>query len=142
VSLPISFKAIGLSNLVKKLESITPKQNKELSIALGESTVLVHGEARKSIQAHLSSGIKYGNHTASKAGYPPNSDTGMLVKHIDWNIDYEKMVSQVGTNLKDGAWREFGTRYIEERPWLRPAFLKMLPRIKKIMTKSVKEALK
>jgi len=142
MSFAIAFKPIGLSSLVKKLETITPKQNKALSLALGESAVLIHGEAVKSILAHKSSGITYGKHTASKEGYPPNSDTGMLVKSIQFDVNYEKITAQIGTNLNYGLWLEFGTKDMGERPWLRPAFLKMLPKISKIMIRASKEALK
>ena len=138
----MQFKTIGLSKLTKQLESLEPKQRKELKIALGESVLLIQGTAAKSIREHQSSGETYGKHTASKAGFPPNSDTGRLASSIDWTVDEAKLVANVGTNVKYGAWLEFGTKDVEARPWLLPAFTKNLKTIVKIMSQAVKDALK
>ena len=96
----VQFKTIGLSKLTKQLESLEPKQRKELKIALGESVLLVHGSAVKSIREHQSSGETYGKHTASKPGFAPNSDTGRLASNIDWTVDESKLTADVGTNVK------------------------------------------
>jgi HK97 gp10 family phage protein len=142
MSFDVQFKTIGLSKLAKQLDSIEPKQRKELKIALGESALLIHGSAQKSIREHQSSGETYGKHTASKPGFAPNSDTGRLASSIDWTVDESKLTADVGTNVKYGAWLEFGTKDTEPRPWLLPAFRKNLKTIVKIMSKAVKDALK
>lgn len=142
MSFEVSFKPIGLSKITKRLSELEPLQRKELKIALGESVLAVHGDAVKSILEHQSSGEVYGKHTASKPGFAPNSDTGRLVRGIDWTVDESTLTGQVGTNVKYGAWLEFGTKDMEPRPWLLPAFKKNLKNIKKIMTQAVKDALK
>lgn len=56
----------------------------------------------------------------SPPGTPPNTDTGRLVQ----SIKFEKGDGTsylVGTNLKYGAWLEFGTRTTAARPWLSTA---------------------
>jgi HK97 gp10 family phage protein len=142
LSFNVDFKIEGLGKLQKQLANISENQRKEMKISLGESVLLVHSEAVKSIMAHKSSGYTYGKHTASKPGYPPNSDTGRLVRSINWEVDDSKLVGLVGTNLKYGAWLEFGTKDMEARPWLSPAFKKNIKMIVKLITKGVKEALK
>jgi HK97 gp10 family phage protein len=134
----MSFK--NLNKVLKAIESKATAIEKETVQALAESAILVHGTAVKSIQSHQSKGITYGRHTASKGGFPPNTDTGKLVSEIDWEIDGNTGI--VGTNLKYGMWLEFGTKNIEARPWLGPAYQKNLPKIIKLFTNAVKKGVK
>lgn len=138
----VKFQAIGLEKIQKRLSELTANQNKELRLGLAESVLMVHGTAVKSIQSHQSKGIKYGKHTASTEGNPPNTDTGRLVRGIDWEVNTENMTALVGTNVKYGPWLEFGTLKMGPRPWLLPAYIKNLKSIKDIMIKAAKEALK
>lgn len=61
-------------------------------------------------------------HTASLPGDPPAPDTGALRRSIGFQITGP---GRVGVGVEAGApyWRflEFGTRFIEPRPFLRPA---------------------
>lgn len=59
--------------------------------------------------------------TASRPGSPPNSDTGRLINSIKFVKDGNAY--KVGTNLKYGAWLEFGTKNMNERPWLSVALV-------------------
>jgi phage gpG-like protein len=59
----------------------------------------------------------------SKPGDPPNTDLGRLVQSIRVERG-EGTAALVGTNLKYGAWLEFGTQTMAPRPWLSTA-LKM-----------------
>lgn len=138
----VAFKPIGLARVVSKLNSITPAADKAAGDALAESALLVHSTAIKSIQAHQSRGITYGKHTASAPGSPPNTDTGDLVRSIAFNVDSSKLTAEVGTNLRTGAWLEFGTANIAPRPWLFPAFRDNLQKIQKIFAAVAKEVLR
>lgn len=52
----------------------------------------------------------------SKPGDPPNADTGRLMQSI--KVVKDGMAYLVGTNLRYGAWLEFGTSDMAPRPWL------------------------
>lgn len=56
----------------------------------------------------------------SNPGDAPNTDTGRLVQSIKVERDGESAYL-VGTNLKYGAWLEFGTKDMAARPWLSTA---------------------
>jgi len=80
-------------------------------------------EAKRSIQAHMSGGRRYGRHVASAPGMPPNTDTGRLVASIGVDdVTDEPFGVSVGTNVKYGAYLEFGTGRMKRRPWLARAF--------------------
>jgi HK97 gp10 family phage protein len=146
VSFSVSFKPINLDKIVKQLEKVPEKQDKALLEALGSSVVMIHADAVKSIYAHESKGVTYTRgsveHTASKPGFPPNSDTGTLARGIRWEVDSSKNIGFVGTNVKHGSWMEFGTRDVAPRPWLFPAYLKNLKNIISNFEEAVKKALK
>ena len=138
----INISVLNIEKLFKKLEKIPEKQNKVLQDALAEGVIMVHSHAVKSITAHQSSGITYGKHTASKEGFPPNSDTGQLVKSIGWEIDASKLIATVGTNLLYGAWLEFGTKNMGARPWLYPAYKANEKKIVALINRMCEKALK
>ena len=58
----------------------------------------------------------------SRPGDPPNTDTGRLVKSIFLKFENNAKTAKIGTNLKYGAWLEFGTLNMAARPWLSKAF--------------------
>lgn len=62
-------------------------------------------------------------HRASLPGEPPAVDTGRLRASYTWRTgeDIRGPYVEVGTNVEYGPWLEFGTRYMEARPALRPA---------------------
>lgn len=137
MSFGIQLKPIGLPKILKDLGQKYPKAaEKMMADALAESALIVHSHAVKSIQAHQSSGATYGKHTASKPGFPPNSDTGELIKSIQFDVEKDKAL--VGTNLVRGAWLEFGTENIAPRPWLFPALRQNLAKIQKIFEAAAK----
>lgn len=52
----------------------------------------------------------------SQPGNPPNSDTGRLMQSVKYEKDGQAYL--VGTNVRYGAYLEFGTKDIAPRPWL------------------------
>lgn len=62
-------------------------------------------------------------HQASAPGQPPAVDTGQLRASYNWRTgtDARGPYVEIGTNLETGPWLEFGTRYMEARPALRPS---------------------
>ena len=128
------------ADLISKMRKELPKR---LDAALFTGSLDTMNEAKKSIQAHQSSGNVYqrGNitHTASQAGSPPNSDTGNLVK----NITIQKLKNGYDVGSRKGApygvALEFGTSKMAARPWLTPAFRKAMDLLKVKMVKRLKE---
>lgn len=76
----------------------------------------------------------------SPPGTPPNTDTGRLVQSIKFERD--KNAYLVGTNLKYGAWLEFGTRDMAPRPWLSVAFARVTKDLKLFYDKAMENFIK
>lgn len=118
----IDVKIEGLKKYAKSLDKRIAGDVKAFQDEIAEAAFKTQELAVKSIQKQ-SMGAQYGKHIASKPGEAPNTDTGRLVQSI--KIDDSKIKQfqmRVGTNLKYGAFLEFGTTHIKKRPWLRPAF--------------------
>lgn len=134
---------IGLNKIQKKLSDLSPDIQKKVAGEIVDGTLKIHAEARKSIQKHMSKGESYGRHTASKPGFPPNTDTGRLVQSIEFEIDQTVPSGVVGTNLEYGKFLEFGTSNMRPRPWLSRAYgmfqKKIRDRISKVFRESVKK---
>lgn len=85
--------------------------------------------ARKSIQRGPKTGRTYNKynprrtHQASAAGQAPATDTGALVSSITQEKTGEAEAI-VGSTIVYSKFLEFGTRDIDERPFLRPALKK------------------
>ena len=67
-------------------------------------------------------------HVPSRPGEPPHVDTGRLRASISTitNVGLRQVVTRVGTNVRSGRELELGTLSIKPRPWLRPAFNKVV----------------
>ena len=62
------------------------------------------------------------DHTTSKPGDAPNTDTGRLVQSIQ--VEIQRNAVFVGSTLDYASWLEFGTKKMDARPWLFPALEK------------------
>lgn len=66
--------------------------------------------------------VRTSDHTASAGGEPPASDTGNLLSSIGHRLGVDEYVyGEVYANVRYASWLELGTRYMEPRPFLRPA---------------------
>lgn len=83
----------------------------------------VRNTAVKNINAHISKGRTYGNHIASAPLNYPNADTGNLTKniHVVFPVSGKGLVSHVESRAAYSAFLEFGTREMQERPFMQPA---------------------
>jgi hypothetical protein len=154
-----------ISEALDMLKDLPKQVNRGINKETKRTAFTIMANAVKSISADPSPGITYkkyhkkkngggfrGNHTASKAGDAPNSDTGNLVQSItamqittqakgtggykglnEWSI---------GSPLDYAAWLEFGTLDMAARPWLSPAVDKAEAGHIERVTKAVKEAIK
>jgi HK97 gp10 family phage protein len=125
----VGFNIKGGAALQKKLAKVSDNMVKAAGDELITSVLAVHAHAIRSIQAQGSSYAQVTRYNpkrtvhVSAPGQPPNSDTGRLAQSIQWEIDSDRLHAKVGTNLKYGAWLEFGTKTMAARPWLAPALL-------------------
>lgn len=117
----------GSDEFIKAAKAYAKKQSRDLNTILGEGAIETQSEAQRSILSHQSRGALYVKssgvtHQASLEGYPPNSDTGTLVKNI--TVETIKGGYEVGSRKGApwGAWLEFGTSRVGARPWLQPAY--------------------
>lgn len=115
---------IDSEKLIKRLErkAKADAERKAIFKGLSEGALLIQSTAIKSIQSHKSKGRTYGDHVASRPGYPPNSDTGALVQSIRVALNPNEPSASIGTDLLYGAYLEFGTLDMAPRPWLGPAY--------------------
>jgi HK97 gp10 family phage protein len=138
-----SFESDILDTL-KALNDLPKEVNQEVNKVTRKTVFKAKSTAVKSISASPSMGAVYGNHTASKAGDAPNTDTGNLVQSI--KVRKQKTLGGldsylIGSALDYAAWLEFGTLTTAARPWLQPAVDKVADDHVKRMTKAVKKAI-
>lgn len=140
---------IGFPKLEKKLGEVGAAFDKAANSSTIDGTFLVHSNAIKSIQMNTD-GEKVTRYnpkrevSVSKPGDPPNTDTGRLVQSIQFEFVEKtgKQTGIVGTNLRYGAWLEFGTEKMAARPWLAPALSKAAKEIGAIFEKRLAEVIK
>jgi phage gpG-like protein len=138
---------VDVNKLNRKLRLMGPSIEKAAGDLLTEWATSVHGEAVKLLNNKKGSKTETrytgtgGKRSVlvSDPGSPPNTDTGHLVQNTTFNVDRPNLDAQVGTNVKYGAWLEFGTINIEARPWLSRAarkFKKMIRGLSRAMISS------
>lgn len=121
----------------KKIEKQTMLKAVGLMIA---SAALIEAEAVQSMFKTKTGttyrkyeGTKTATWVASAPGEAPAVVTSTLVNSIASDVTFtgDEVVARIGTNVLYGFFLERGVKgKIEPRPWLRPAFMKMLPQIR------------
>ena len=97
--------------------------------------------AVQSIHAAGSGGITYEKynprrtHTASKAGDPPNTDTGYLANNVYAVQDADGLGGQVESRADYSEYLEFGTSQMLARPFLQPALEENRPNIRSMFAR-------
>lgn len=118
----------GINEAIAALQRFGEIGDKEAGKALDKTALKVRGDAVKSIQRGTKSGRVYersggknrgATHRASAPGEAPATDTGALVSSIQ--TSRRDLVAKVFSRLKYSHWLEFGTLYMEPRPYLAPA---------------------
>lgn len=95
-------------------------------------------DAALSITAGSVSGA---GHVPSAPGEPPNEDTGMLSRSIHVR-QIDDLKAQVVADAPYAAALEFGTSKMAERPYMRPAALRVAPVMRKKITEIIKRKLR
>jgi len=106
---------------INKSRVVMAKYESEVKAIIERGANMVRNTAVKSIQQHQSQGVTYGNHTASTAGNPPNSDTGYLASNIFVKKDNNGKGASVESRADYSEALEFGTSKMGARPFLQPA---------------------
>ena len=126
---------VDTKRVLARLKRIEKNEGDALAVAVGVAAELVRTDAIRSIQRGSRSGRTYKRgsvfHRASGPGEAPKTDTGSLVSSIFSSLRKQrnKPVAFVGSDIVYAKHLEFGTRHMAARPWLQPAFDRMLPRM-------------
>ena len=119
----------------KRYRTVDSQYAKQTRDTISIAGLLVMNEAKRSIQSHSAGGRTYGNHTASAAGQPPNTDTGFLVSNIFLDKDNDGMGADVESRADYSVYLEFGTREMQPRPFMQPALESQRAKIKSLFTR-------
>lgn len=133
-------RALGIAtkNLADVLDGIGVGGKKGLS----DVGVLVSNRVKKNL-SQKGTGRLYQRggviHQASAPGQPPAVDTGRLRSSYTWRTgeDFRGVYVEVGTNVVYAPWLEFGTRYMQARPHLRPAIDELTNQIVALIVRGV-----
>ncbi len=79
------------------------------------------------------------SHVASAPGQPPANDTGNLAGSILIIKNGEQIVVSIGAYY--ASILEFGTSKIAERPFIRPSFMELKPKMEENIKELIKQAL-
>jgi HK97 gp10 family phage protein len=137
----------GSGKIEAKIAALSEGSTEATKNALIDAVLAVQATAIKSIQSHMSVDhieTRYKpkrQQEVSEPMAPPNSDLGKLAQSIEQNIDLIHLTGQVGTNLKYGAWLEFGTNKMAPRPWLYPAVQQNKDKIREMFETNFKDAI-
>lgn len=135
----------GAEEVERTLAALAKKYSQAVADAALAGGQLVRTEAIASIQKQSAGktvirereGGETYEHTVSKPGDAPNSDSGHLVRNI--HVDGDGKDIKVGTPLDYGRDLETGTARMAARPWLRPALEKRREQIKNLFRAAVKK---
>ena len=130
---------IGDKDFEREIQKIKRNAPQLLDAGLAEMAFDVHQEAIEGIQRSPASGRTYKRrtitHIASSPRNPPRTDTGNLIKNI--TVEREGKANYTVGSRKGapyGLYLEFGTASIKKRPWLTPAYLKVIKDFKRYFT--------
>lgn len=130
---------IGMKYVTKRLSDYPESVQKDAGIVIAEGVLAIHAEARKSIQRIASKGEQRPDGSfASAPGMPPNTDTGTLVRSIEFDVDTDKAIGKVFAKAEYAEALEFGTKNMSERPFMGPAYAKFREKIIKNLQKVLK----
>jgi len=139
---------IDTRGLKRKLDRIEKNQVGAMGRVLLVAAHDVRTEAARSLVGGSKSGVirkvtKAGKtHQASAPGEAPASDTGSLLRSLFAELRQggKRPEAIVGTDIAYGPWLEFGTKNMEARPWLEPAFKRRLATIKRLIDDAFRKA--
>lgn len=151
----ITVQVLGKSEFRKAMKGVGSETKKALDGLIDEAVLQIHGIAVKSIYAGGKTGKIYTRgrktHQASAPGQAPANDSG----HLGSNIRIASLKSQkpdqpamVASNakysrpLEEGSRGRKGRPPTKARPFMKPAFDKVVPDLRKKLQETVKTGMK
>jgi HK97 gp10 family phage protein len=137
----------GIEELRAAMSALADQYGREVAKALLTGGNLVRNTSIKWIneksqgeivQRQRQSGVGTYDHTASRPGDPPNTDTGALTKSVQVEVRQDGVY--VGSSLDYALYLEIGTSNMAERPWLVPSLTQNTPAIRKLIADAVQKA--
>lgn len=128
-------------NDAKRLAQATDQAIEAIRQVLITAVLKIDREAKLLISRGPKSGRLYGKHQASAPGEAPATNTGRLIKSIQWQILNQGLAAEIGSPLSYSSFLEDGTRKMDPRPWLLPAYEKHVDDIVVDITEALKKYL-
>lgn len=139
--------SVDAKDFLRKLERM--KNYSPLEKVVGQACGIVQKDIMESMRDTPTQSIGYHTynkkvlHYPSLPNNPPAVDTGTLRRSITFDVetDESKVTGRVGSTILDppyGAYLEFGTSRMIQRPWLRPA----LERNREVIKENIKEGVR
>lgn len=140
----------GVGKVTRQLKRLTPAVAAEVSKQIIKGATMIQADAVQSIQRGPNTGRIYDKgkgitHQASAPGEAPASDTGNLARRIEIRLSTNKLQADIGvTNLLFTPYArvlELGGKFIEKRPYMKPAFDKNIKAINAAISAAVRRGL-
>lgn len=139
--------SVDARDFLQKLERM--KNFSPLEKVVGQACGIVQKDIMESMRDTPTQSVGYHTynkkilHYPSLPNNPPAVDTGTLRRSITFDVetDESKVTGRVGSTILDppyGAYLEFGTSRMIQRPWLRPA----LERNREVIKEHIKEGVR
>lgn len=139
--------SVDAKDFLRKLERM--KNYSPLEKVVGQACGIIQKDIMESMRDTPTQSVGYHTynkkilHYPSLPNNPPAVDTGTLRRSITFDVetDESKVTGRVGSTILDppyGAYLEFGTSRMIQRPWLRPA----LERNREVIKEHIKEGVR
>lgn len=122
----INIKITLSKDYAKRLTQATEQALEAIRNVIITGVLKIDREAKILIDRGPKTGRMYGKHQASAPGEAPATNTGKLIKSITWETSRQGLIAEVGSPLPYASFLEDGTRKMDPRPWLQPAYEKHL----------------
>lgn len=140
----VSVDAKDFLNRLSKMKNFSP-----LEKVVGQACGIVQKDIMESMRDTPTQSVGYHTYNKKELHYPslPNNppavDSGDLRRSITFTVETEenKVIGRVGSTKNDppyGAYLEFGTSRMIQRPWLKPA----LERNREVIKEHIKEGVR
>lgn len=140
----VSVDAKDFLNRLSKMKNFSP-----LEKVVGQACGIVQKDIMESMRDTPTQSIGYHSynkkilHYPSLPNNPPAVDTGTLRRSITFDVETDESIinGRIGSTVLDppyGAYLEFGTSRMIQRPWLRPA----LERNREVIKENIREGVR
>ena len=141
----VQARVTGGDAIRKRLVALGPATTRAIWPVVVDGALRIQGDAVRSILSQKGSEVvtRYKpkrDVLVSPPGEAPNSDTGRLAKSITVDLNKGRLSARVYTDLEYAKWLEYGTRSMDARPFLGPAYERQKNSILDEIEKALAEA--